>query len=111
MKADKTVSTELEVSEITTAVAMPVCRHEILDGGPTGEQIQFALIGQEVCHKWTCDSETVDTFCATIHTCFVDDGNEDNVQILNEEGCALDKFILNNPEYPTDLIAGQEAHV
>uniref|UniRef100_A0A1I8C1J8 ZP domain-containing protein n=1 Tax=Meloidogyne hapla TaxID=6305 RepID=A0A1I8C1J8_MELHA len=83
----------------------------ILEGGPTGQPIQFAIIGQQVYHKWTCDSETIDTFCAVVHSCTVDDGNGDTVQILNEEGCALDKFLLNNLEYPTDLTAGQEAHV
>ncbi|VDM36712.1 unnamed protein product [Toxocara canis] len=116
MEADKTVSTQLEVSEITTAfqtqiVPMPVCRYEILDGGPTGQPIQFATIGQQVYHKWTCDSETVDTFCAVVHSCTVDDGKGDTVEILNADGCALDKFLLNNLEYPTDLMAGQEAHV
>nr|CDJ90080.1 Endoglin CD105 antigen domain containing protein [Haemonchus contortus] len=116
MEADKTVSTEIEVSDLTTAfqtqvVPMPVCKYEILDSGPTGAPIHFATIGQQVYHKWTCDSETTDTFCAVVHTCTVDDGNGDTVQILNDEGCALDKFLLNNLEYPTDLMAGQEAHV
>ncbi|CAD5215881.1 unnamed protein product [Bursaphelenchus xylophilus] len=116
MEADKTVSAQLEVSDLTTAfqtqvVPMPVCKYEILDGGPTGQPIQFATIGQQVYHKWTCDSETTDTFCAVVHSCTVDDGNGDTIQILNEEGCALDKFLLNNLEYPTDLMAGQEAHV
>ncbi|VDK51122.1 unnamed protein product [Anisakis simplex] len=116
MEADKTVSTQIEVSEITTAFAtqivpMPICRYEILDGGPTGQPIQYGLIGQQVYHKWTCDTETVDTFCAVVHSCFVDDGNGDKVELLNEEGCALDKHLLNNLEYPTDLMAGQEAHI
>ncbi|VDM92572.1 unnamed protein product [Onchocerca ochengi] len=116
MEADKTVSSQIEVSEMTTAfqtqvVPMPVCRYELLDGGPTGEPVQFAVVGQAIYHKWTCDTETVDIFCALVHSCFVDDGNGDTVQILNEEGCALDKYLLNNLEYPTDLIAGQEAHV
>lgn len=116
MEADKTVSTQIEVSEMTTAFAtqivpMPVCRYEILDGGPSGQPVQFGTIGQPVYHKWTCDSETVDTFCAVVHSCFVDDGNGDKVELLNADGCALDKFLLNNLEYPTDLMAGQEAHV
>jgi len=116
MEADKTVSAQLEVSDLTTAfqtqvVPMPVCKYEILEGGPSGQPIQFATIGQQVYHKWTCDSETTDTFCAVVHSCTVDDGNGDTIQILNEEGCALDKFLLNNLEYPTDLMAGQEAHV
>uniref|UniRef100_A0A914C3M0 ZP domain-containing protein n=1 Tax=Acrobeloides nanus TaxID=290746 RepID=A0A914C3M0_9BILA len=116
MEADKTVSAQIEVSELTTAfvtqvVPMPICRYEILEGGPTGQPIRYATIGQQVYHKWTCDSETENTFCAVVHSCTVDDGNGDTVQILNEEGCALDKFLLNNLEYPTDLMAGQEAHV
>lgn len=116
MEADKTVSTQIEVSDLTTAfqtqiVPMPICKYEILNGGPTGEPVQFATIGQPVYHKWTCDSETQDTFCAVVHSCTVDDGNGDTVQILDENGCALDKFLLNNLEYPTDLMAGQEAHV
>uniref|UniRef100_A0A0N5A826 ZP domain-containing protein n=1 Tax=Syphacia muris TaxID=451379 RepID=A0A0N5A826_9BILA len=116
MEADKTVSAQLEVSEITTAfqtqiVPMPICRYEILEGGPTGQPIQYATIGQQVYHKWTCDSETVDTFCAIVHSCTVDDGRGDTIEILNADGCALDKYLLNNLEYPTDLMAGQEAHV
>ncbi|VDK88866.1 unnamed protein product, partial [Litomosoides sigmodontis] len=83
----------------------------ILKGGPNGEPIRHAMIGESVYHKWTCDSETADAFCALVHSCVVDDGKGDTVPILNGEGCALDKYLLNNLEYPADLMAGQEAHV
>jgi hypothetical protein len=116
MEADKTVSQELEVSMLTTAfqtqiVPMPVCRYEILEGGPTGAPVQYALVGDQVYHKWTCDSETVDTFCMIVYSCFVDDGNGDRVDLLDADGCAIDRYLLNNLEYPTDLMGGVEAHV
>ena len=54
---------------------------------------------------------TVDTFCMYVHSCFVDDGNGDRVDLLDQDGCAQDKYLMNNLEYPTDLIGGVEAHV
>ncbi|GMR34284.1 hypothetical protein PMAYCL1PPCAC_04479 [Pristionchus mayeri] len=113
MEADKTVSADLEVpNEMTTLfqtqiVPMPVCQYQILDGGPTGAPLHLATLGQTVYHKWSCASETVDTFCMVVHSCTVDDGNGDRIQILDQDGCALDKFILDNLEYPEDMSAGQ----
>lgn len=116
MEADKTVSADIAVSDLTTAfqsqlIPMPICRYEVLDSGPTGEPISFAQVGDQVYHKFTCDTETVDTFCMVVHNCNVDDGNGDTVEIINGNGCAIDRFVLNNLEYPSDLMAGQEAHV
>lgn len=43
----------------TQFVPMPICRYEILDSdGENAELVKFALIGQAVFHKWTCDTET-----------------------------------------------------
>jgi hypothetical protein len=116
MEADKTVDTRLEVSMLTTefqtqVVPMPVCRYDILDGGPNGAPVEYALVGQQVFHKWTCDTETIDTFCMVVYSCFVDDTNGDTVDLINEQGCANDLYLMNNPEYPSDLMAGVEAHV
>ncbi|KHN85449.1 Cuticlin-1 [Toxocara canis] len=116
MEADKTVSTAISVADLTTAFAshnvpMPICRYEILEGGPEGSLVVYAVIGMQVYHKWTCDSETTDTFCMRVHSCIVDDGKGESVSVLDDNGCAIDKYVLNNIEYPTDLMAGQEAHV
>lgn len=116
MEADKTVSTDIEVSMITTGfqtqfVPMPVCRYEILDAANDGQVVQFALIGQAVYHKWTCDTDTVDTFCMTVHSCFVDDGAGDRLDLIDEGGCALDKYLMGNLDYPSDLMGVKEVHV
>ncbi|KAL6722519.1 hypothetical protein Aduo_017635 [Ancylostoma duodenale] len=95
----------------TKQVPMPVCKYEVLDGSPTGPPVYYATVGQMVYHKWTCEAEQADTFCMVVHSCFVDDGNGERVQLINEQGCALDKYLLTNLEYPGDLMAGREAHV
>uniref|UniRef100_A0A1I7XCH6 ZP domain-containing protein n=1 Tax=Heterorhabditis bacteriophora TaxID=37862 RepID=A0A1I7XCH6_HETBA len=105
----------------TKQVPMPVCKYEVLDGSPTGSPVYYATVGQMVSfanfedrmvyHKWTCEAQQEDTFCMTVHSCFVDDGNGERVQLINEQGCALDKYLLTNLEYPSDLMAGREAHV
>lgn len=116
MEADKTVSTDIEVSMITTGfqtqfVPMPICRYEILDA-PDGQQVQFALIGQAVFHKWTCDTETVDTFCMFVYSCFVvDPAGNDRLDLIDEQGCATDKYLMGNIEYPSDLMGVKEVHV
>uniref|UniRef100_A0A0N4ZC14 ZP domain-containing protein n=1 Tax=Parastrongyloides trichosuri TaxID=131310 RepID=A0A0N4ZC14_PARTI len=116
MENDKTVSTNIEVSDMTTIsqnqdVPLPVCKYEILNGGPSGEVVSVATIGSVVYHKWSCESETVDTFCMFVHSCTVDDGNGEKIQIINENGCSIDKALVNNIEYTNDFVAGQLSNV
>lgn len=40
----------------------------------------------------------------------MEDGSGTRVEILTNDGCAVDKYILNNLEYQSPLAAGQEAH-
>ncbi|CAD5220453.1 unnamed protein product [Bursaphelenchus xylophilus] len=95
----------------TQQVPMPVCRYEVLDGSPTGPPVMFAKVGQMVYHKWTCDSQTEGQFCMVVHSCKVDDGNGDQVELIDSQGCAKDKFLLSNLDYVSDLMVGKEAHV
>lgn len=39
-------------------VPMPVCKYEVLDGGPNGVSLKYAKIGDPVYHKWSCDTQT-----------------------------------------------------
>ncbi|EGT59579.1 CBN-CUT-5 protein [Caenorhabditis brenneri] len=116
MEMERRIQKEIQISMPpptmhSKQLNMPVCKYEVLDGSPTGPPVYFATVGQMVYHKWTCDTEHENTFCMLVHSCFVDDGNGQRVQLLNEKGCALDKYLLTNLEYPTDLMAGREAHV
>ncbi|KAI1732528.1 cuticlin-1 [Ditylenchus destructor] len=95
----------------TQQVPMPTCKYEVLAGGPEGPPVFYATIGQMVYHKWTCESSSENQFCMVVHTCIVDDGNGDRVELIDEKGCARDKFLLQNLDYVSDLLVGKEAHV
>uniref|UniRef100_A0A915KW86 ZP domain-containing protein n=1 Tax=Romanomermis culicivorax TaxID=13658 RepID=A0A915KW86_ROMCU len=92
---------------------MPTCRYEIfeadrIDGQPfeKGERVKFAAVGQPVYHKWTCDTtHEPNIFCMTVKSCSCDDGAGNSVKLLDEEGCALDRYLLQNLEYTSDLEA------
>lgn len=65
MEADKTVSTGLDVSALTTAlrtfaVPMPNCMYTIVNSLEENnpEPVRFATIGQKLFHKWTCDDSS-----------------------------------------------------
>lgn len=116
MEADKTVTSQLDVSMISTEIItenipMPVCKYEVLSEGPNGAPVRFARIGDQVYHQWSCASETIDVFCMTVHSCFVQDGQGTQAQLLDENGCAQDRYLLKNLNYTGDLRGGQESWV
>uniref|UniRef100_A0A8R1DLT3 ZP domain-containing protein n=1 Tax=Caenorhabditis japonica TaxID=281687 RepID=A0A8R1DLT3_CAEJA len=115
-EAEKTVKNNISIDEITVAslnrnLTMPVCSYQILEGGPHGDLVHFGLIGQQVYHRWKCESQSRDIFCMLVHTCSADDGRGERAFLMDSNGCAIDRFLLSDIEYPEDLLAGQEAHV
>lgn len=51
----------------------------------------FVFPGQPVYHRWECIEEGgQDTFGMLVHSCYVDNGFGDRVDILDENGCGLD---------------------
>ncbi|GMT14899.1 hypothetical protein PFISCL1PPCAC_6196, partial [Pristionchus fissidentatus] len=116
MENDREVNARVEVDELSTILItstpnLPSCKYEILDGSITGTQITTASIGQKVYHKWSCSTESANTFCMTVHSCIVNDGLGQRVSIIDEEGCATDERLISQLEYSNDLVAGQMSHV
>ncbi|TKR88076.1 hypothetical protein L596_012372 [Steinernema carpocapsae] len=124
MEADKEVTQTLEVSMLPSTElpsledrsqkadnTMPTCKYEVMRNGPNGEALRFGIIGERVYHKWSCDGENADKYCMTVHSCVVDDGLGLGQQLIDENGCAMDRYLLNNLDYSGPVTAGQEAHV
>ncbi|GMS80719.1 hypothetical protein PENTCL1PPCAC_2894, partial [Pristionchus entomophagus] len=93
--------------------AAPVCKYEVLVGGPSGSPLKYAKIGDTVYHKWTCSHFGWDNseMCMTVHSCVVDDGRGKGQQLIDERGCTRDSFILDNLQYLSHLEAGQSSTV
>uniref|UniRef100_A0A0K0FQM5 ZP domain-containing protein n=1 Tax=Strongyloides venezuelensis TaxID=75913 RepID=A0A0K0FQM5_STRVS len=116
LEDNRTVTAGIKVSDMTTImqsynVPLPICKYEILNDGPSGEIVNIATIGNQVYHKWTCESESLDTFCMFVHSCTVDDGNGTKIEIIDKTGCSIDKTLINNIEYTNDFVAGQLSNV
>uniref|UniRef100_A0A0N5A9R2 ZP domain-containing protein n=1 Tax=Syphacia muris TaxID=451379 RepID=A0A0N5A9R2_9BILA len=115
MEADKTVTYPLTVSmqplePFTELAEMPRCRYEVVDP-LTMEPISVVSVGSKLLHKWICDSTAPSLWCMTVHSCFVEDGSGTQFVILDDNGCAVDRYLLDNLEYgPGELQAQKEAH-
>ncbi|KAI1727457.1 cuticlin-1 [Ditylenchus destructor] len=90
----------------------PVCRYEILQGGPNGKpaQLSDSLSKQVLYHKWSCDvvrNNSID-YCFLVHTCFAQSANNSKPtmgqRILDERGCSVNKYLLENLVYSAESI-------
>lgn len=117
MQAEKVITTRLEVNmtatRLTEAVPMPICKYQLLADGPKGAPLTHAVVGQPIYHKWSCEPEPQNRgfYCMLVHSCYVNNNDNDTVELIDQSGCAIDKYLINNLEYTADLTAGQEAHV
>ncbi|VDM62208.1 unnamed protein product, partial [Angiostrongylus costaricensis] len=103
-------ATELPLSiAVMDEKKTPTCKYEVLNKDRNGSPVQFASLGATVYHKWTCESEDMKQYCMTVHSCTANDGHGIGQRLIDEKGCSLDQYLLDNLEYGADLTAGKEA--
>jgi hypothetical protein len=53
--------------------------------GPNGPSVRYAQVGDRIWHVWDCPS---DVYGMLVHSCYVLDGQGNEVQIIDEHGLA-----------------------
>ncbi|KAL6737153.1 hypothetical protein Aduo_010822 [Ancylostoma duodenale] len=108
------VTTHFDVSmappeTLNYEVTLPTCSYTIRKDSLDGPILSYAMVGDQVVHRWNCDS---DDFGILVHSCTVEDGQGEKRVIIDENGCHTDRHLLGDPTYAESLnIAYREAYV
>ncbi|WKY15234.1 hypothetical protein Q1695_000597 [Nippostrongylus brasiliensis] len=81
-------------------VPSPMCSYTIRKDSLDGDILSFAKVGDQVVHRWNCDS--VD-YGILVHSCTVEDGQGQKQLIIDDDGCHTDRLLLGDPTYVGDL--------
>ncbi|CAJ0935192.1 unnamed protein product, partial [Mesorhabditis belari] len=96
-----TVTASLDVSPLPTEplymdMPMPTCTYTIRKDTIDGQILRYARVGDQVVHRWECDSEQ---YGVLVHSCYVEDGQGEKQLIIDEHGCHTDRILLGDPTY------------
>ncbi|VDP22476.1 unnamed protein product [Soboliphyme baturini] len=113
-ESDQTVLSEMEIGTIATSsisetLPLPVCSYTIHRDKLDGETVRYARVGDQVVHRWLCDT---DVYGMLVHSCYVEDGHGVNVLVVDSKGCHTDRVLLGDPTYVEALnMAYRESYV
>ncbi|GMS84379.1 hypothetical protein PENTCL1PPCAC_6554, partial [Pristionchus entomophagus] len=105
MEVEKNVGAGITVSELTTQLLstereQPTCTYSLKKDSPNGPNVKLASVGDSIYHVWECPSEIYAMF---VHSCVVQDGQGQEQRVMDENGCSIDKFLMPELVYSTDL--------
>ncbi|VBB34182.1 unnamed protein product [Acanthocheilonema viteae] len=112
MEENKEVDAELQtmlawekLNDLTTSMlesghAMPQCSYTLHRDSPNGPVLRYGRVGDIVFHVWDCPS---DVYAMLIHSCYILDGLGGQHQVINENGCSIDDFIIPQLTYSSEL--------
>ncbi|KRY82764.1 Elongation factor Tu GTP-binding domain-containing protein 1 [Trichinella pseudospiralis] len=104
---DKIVTAQLEVSMVptqfldSTTTLTPNCQYSVRAGSVNGPVVRYIKVGDVLVHRWDCDNPD---FGMLVKNCYVSDGIERSVRILDETGCpTFSPGIQGNLNYDATL--------
>ncbi|XGW16025.1 hypothetical protein V3C99_001460 [Haemonchus contortus] len=97
-----------EITRVSKNVADTECTYRIHRYSPTQCVALDAKVGETLFHKWQCDSPPHFTYL--VHDCYVK-SEKSSVQILDSEGCEIDQYFLETPDYSHLGLPNEENYV
>ncbi|CAK5075042.1 unnamed protein product [Meloidogyne enterolobii] len=98
---------DISSSKISSQADAPLCQYEVLrllNGSNESlnkeESVRFANIGEQLTHKWSCESEELGML---VHSCTVRDGNGHSFQLIDQRGCVTDNSLMPPLIYSSQL--------
>ncbi|KAK5980081.1 ZP domain-containing protein [Trichostrongylus colubriformis] len=113
-ESSHSVTANLDVSmfpseQLPMVSVSPTCSYTIRRDSLDGEILAYAKVGDQVVHRWHCDTEE---FGILVHSCVVEDGQGQKELIVDEQGCHTDRLLLGDPTYVAALnMAYREAYI
>uniref|UniRef100_A0A1I7X5P8 ZP domain-containing protein n=1 Tax=Heterorhabditis bacteriophora TaxID=37862 RepID=A0A1I7X5P8_HETBA len=92
----------LPTESVSFDLPMPSCSYTIRKDSLDGDILRYARVGDQVVHRWQCDSEE---YGVLVHNCYVEDGQGEKQRIVDDNGtptafrCHTDHFLLGDPTY------------
>uniref|UniRef100_A0A5S6QAH5 ZP domain-containing protein n=1 Tax=Trichuris muris TaxID=70415 RepID=A0A5S6QAH5_TRIMR len=104
---DTTVTSQFEVGKIpTTSIEMmmdpPKCSYTVRSNSFNGPVVRSAKVGDEVFHRWECVGNN-EIYGMLVHSCYVEDQQGRNTEIVDNQGCSKDRDLLPDLLYNNDL--------
>uniref|UniRef100_A0A7E4V583 ZP domain-containing protein n=1 Tax=Panagrellus redivivus TaxID=6233 RepID=A0A7E4V583_PANRE len=116
-EAVKAVESTLDVAQLTTVqtlsrdFSLPRCNYELRHGF-AGPPLRYASVGDQVTHVFQCDPLAGLVYGVLVHSCYVDDGHGNRFSLIDDRGCAVDRFLLNDLSYDNQAISAHvDSHV
>ncbi|CAJ0951740.1 unnamed protein product, partial [Mesorhabditis belari] len=96
------ITNEITIGQTISLQAVPpTCNYSIHKSNPGGELIKKAKLGDSVFHTWKCDAikEINDDYGMLIHDCYVGSEYNNQIPLLDAEGCSTDGELISEIVY------------
>ncbi|EFO18276.2 hypothetical protein LOAG_10218 [Loa loa] len=91
------------------SASMPQCKYEIRSL-KDNEIVDEAIIGEMVRHRWSCRVRSDQNLCLVITNCFLM-ARDSKHQLINNQGCSIDRTILLDLIYIDNMNVEQNVSV